>query len=110
MLTLFWSAPAQAQNLQKDTSNGQWTGLYGANAAQILTATSRSEASSLVAVGLVKREIAAHGKITGRISTYSSLRAWYKAEGSSMLRYFADREICTRRSTLRRWPISSITG
>ena len=85
VLILFWSAAAQAQN------RCQWTGLYGANAAQVLAAASRSEASSLVASSLVQSEIDARGTIHGRMSAYPSLSAWYKAEGSSLLRYFADR-------------------
>ncbi|MCL5735638.1 MAG: NlpC/P60 family protein [Actinobacteria bacterium] len=54
--------------------------------------TTRADASLVVAAYLSKKEISTAGKIVGRVATYSSLAAWYKAEGASVLKYYKDKD------------------
>jgi cell wall-associated NlpC family hydrolase len=53
--------------------------------------TTRSDASQIVAAYLAKKELAMGGKIVGRLATYPSLSAWYKAEGETVLKYYKDK-------------------
>ena len=76
----------------------QW--IEGGVAASIIAAsdtyrpldqTTRAEASRIVAAYLVQKEVVAGASSFGRLATYSSLSAWYKAEGSAVLQYFKDK-------------------
>ncbi len=53
--------------------------------------TTRADASMVVAAYLVQKELSTGGKIVGRLATYTSLSAWYKAEGASIVQYYKDK-------------------
>lgn len=56
-----------------------------------LNLTTRADASQVVAAYLAQKEIASGGKIVGKLATYASLAAWYKAEGGSIIQYYKDK-------------------
>jgi cell wall-associated NlpC family hydrolase len=56
-----------------------------------LDLTTRAAASQVVAAYLARKEISSGGKIVGKLATYASLGAWYKAEGAPVLQYYKDK-------------------
>ena len=53
----------------------------------------REDTGSLLAPELAQRELKACGSIIGGRGDYQSIAAWYAAEGSSVLGYFADESV-----------------
>lgn len=51
---------------------------------------SRQQSNSILGAYLSKRELSTTGSIAGRNGTYTSLNAWYTAEGTTILAQFAD--------------------
>jgi len=73
----------------------------GASAAKVIsgfgdgtfrpsTPISRQQADSILGLFLSQKELMATGHLTGTHGTYSSLSAWYAAEGATILAGFAD--------------------
>jgi|LSQX01.1.fsa_nt_gb hypothetical protein len=100
----FGVAPANpASPSFRDVARGStfYTWIEGAVAAGLISGygdgtykpnsnISRQQSNSILGAYLSKKELSVTGSITGKNGTYTSLDAWYSAEGTTILAHFAD--------------------